>query len=887
MRVPIRHVVDNLLWTVHGTVWAVYRVTPVATRYAPARARRELLGRLTTMVRQLDGAPRWYGLCAQVDHGEVIGRMVDGVDLDAHPEWEEVADAALGLLVDQEMHRRTHWLAVPLQAPSGRAEVQAAARAGWSEVAHLLGLPPVMVDAAEVAAYRTRAAQVAAQLSGGPQLRPARPAEIVWMCQHAVHRGLEEPLLLQAQSATTGAGRLVNGVLRSPSYQGLGQVRLTEGGHDASPQRASGRQSGAWWRRAEGTSPVRRQWLEVESAQGTSYQAQLVIGEQPSAVEWSSADVLAQLEVMPFGVDYVVDLQVVPAEKARRQVRQKKRELVDQSEQYGAETTGLPDSIFGAAGDLGEQSVRLERTSSEVEVQSVTALTVWGDTPALCDERARALEGALSGMNYTVIRPIGGQVQLFALSLPGAAASPKLREFRQHELSEDWAMRGAGSSLELGDAVGALVGVSLDCGTVRPVLLDLAGAPGRNVSASMGIVGELGSGKSVCEKLLCSAVVDRGGQAIVIDRTPLREWASFATAATNGRAQIVDAATATVSIDPLRLFPPADGVRWAMSYLTLQLGIGPMTPAGAVLSHVVHKVAASTRPSMRAVLEGLDQLAAEPEQPKRAQEAANLADMLRIVADDRFGAMVFDPTLPPLRWQDLDGDMVVITTAGLTLPSREALAKPELLAQQPLEALIGRAVLYLVAAVARTVAFSDASRFCLIALDECYWLTSSTEGSALVHEVVHDGRKHAAGALLGSHDEEELGDATTRGLLGYKAVMRHSDRSLARRSAAFLGLDPGNEEVVSDITMLSPAREEADDEDHKGECLLRDSQGRIGRIRVLIPEVERISVRIRTTPSSAQAHDQRPAEPPDAPPPGVGNRRLRRPAAKASVGGTR
>ena len=136
---------------------------------------------------------------------------------------------------------------------------------------------------------------------------------------------------------------------------------------------------------------------------------------------------LAQLEVMPFPVDYVVDLQVVSAEKAKLLVRRKKRELVDQSDQYGAETSGLPGSIYGAAGDLGEESARLERTSSEVEIQSVTALTVWASDPGVCEERARTLAGALGGMDYQVIRPQGGQQQLFALGLPGAAASPKLR----------------------------------------------------------------------------------------------------------------------------------------------------------------------------------------------------------------------------------------------------------------------------------------------------------------------------------------------------------------------------------------------------------------------------------------------------------------------------
>ncbi len=76
--------------------------------------------------------------------------------------------------------------------------------------------------------------------------------------------------------------------------------------------------------------------------------------------------------------------------------------------------------------------------------------------------------------------------------------------------------------------------------------------------------------------------------------------------------------------------------------------------------------------------------------------------------------------------------MIVITTAGLRLPPKAAFDQPEVLRQQPLEALIGRAVLYLIAAIARQTAFEDPSRFTAVVLDELYWLTSSAEGTALV-----------------------------------------------------------------------------------------------------------------------------------------------------------
>jgi hypothetical protein len=46
------------------------------------------------------------------------------------------------------------------------------------------------------------------------------------MVQHAVHRGLEEPLLTDAEHSPLYGSRVRDGQLRSPSYADLGQIRL-------------------------------------------------------------------------------------------------------------------------------------------------------------------------------------------------------------------------------------------------------------------------------------------------------------------------------------------------------------------------------------------------------------------------------------------------------------------------------------------------------------------------------------------------------------------------------------------------------------------------------------------------------------------------------------
>ncbi|MEU8893693.1 ATP-binding protein [Streptomyces sp. NPDC048442] len=865
MRVPIRHIAGHLLWSVQGTTWALWRISSEGGRYQSGQVREETLAKVTSLVRSLTGAPRFFGLCAQTDPGEVAFQMIDGVAMppgpggQQHP-WAQTTEAALDLLDGQEMHRRTLWLAVPLDASSRGHEAGAALASLWAEVSAELGLQAAPVRRSEVTARQRQADRIAAAIGSALELRPATPAEIVWIVQHALHRGQSEPLLAEAATCGLYGGRVRGGVLRSPSYADLGQVRLAEGGqeggssaaHDDPEDDVPGRRglAGLFARRPAGTgSPLARRWLAVETEDGTGYQAHLVLSQLPPAVTADSADLLAQLETLPFPVDFTVDMEILSAAQARKKIQQKKKDLVEQADQYGAQVTGMPTSVPDAVGDLSEMDARMSRTSVEVEVQSVTVLTVWGATPAQCDTRARALTAVLSQADYRAVRPTGRQETLFTLGLPGTARPATLREFVQLHLSEDWALMGALTGGESGDPTGILVGFDQDCGTTRPVLIDPADAPAQHASASLGVVGDLGSGKSVLLKLLKSGVVDRGGRAIVIDRTPVREWAAYAQGAAEGRHQIVDAAAAAVSIDPLRIFGGATGAHYALSYLTLQLGIGAMSTSGSVLHRAVEEAAASAQPSMAGVLAALEAMAtAESGGSARRDAAATLADLLQIVARNSLAGMVFDPTLPPLTLTDTAGsDLVVVTTAGLTLPPREAFAQPEVLRQQPLEALIGRAVLYLIAAIARQAAFADTSQFCAVVTDECYWLTGSAEGSALVREILHDGRKHAAGIFMAGHDERELGE--DRGLLAYRALARTTNRERAARGLKFVGQDPANEALLRTVTTdLSPVGQRG----REGEMLLCAPRQNTCRIKVVIPAVARIRERISTTPGTAR-----------------------------------
>jgi|GEM_PF-4749448 len=97
-------------------------------------------------------------------------------------------------------------------------------------------------------------------------------------------------------------------------------------------------------------------------------------------------------------------------------------------------------------------------------------------------------------------RYLDGEIRqglLWASMLPGAPPQPQLREWEQVSTSRDFSALVPLASAELGDRHGSLLGLNISHGAqVAPsgvVLHDLAGASGRDVSGSLGVVGELGA----------------------------------------------------------------------------------------------------------------------------------------------------------------------------------------------------------------------------------------------------------------------------------------------------------------------------------------------------------------------------------------------------------
>ncbi|TBO59456.1 ATP/GTP-binding protein [Streptomyces kasugaensis] len=841
MRIPVRHIAGNVIWTRHGTCWALWRVEGSGHAQSSPTVKERRLRALESLVKQLRGEAMLLSLCPQVDPAEVVRRMTDGVDLSVCERYAQLATRVWDQLEGMELTSRADWLAVPLPAGSKKQAAAMAIDAARAEMARQLGLLPAPVSAREEVRRLRQAQELAAAWPSTVALRPATEAEILWIYGHSARRGVLEPLLPEPEQRA-GRGR---------GAAALGQVVLAEG---ALPAAEDGDDADAHRGR------FGRRWLQVSTEWGESYQTVLALSEMPERFVFPGSEYLAALDEFAFPVDWAMRIKVTPGDVAEAKARRQARELAGQAGEYEGETAGVPSRVLDAADGMDEYRTAITSSKTEVEVQAMGALCVWGATPAEAEARAADLQTHFAGNDYTFTRPLGEQENLWYGMLPGTRTPKVMASYAQVLLARDFAMAGAFAGSALGDAKGPLYGLQLSGGGTRPVLTDWSLGPQKSASASAAYVGELGGGKSVAMKAAVYAILAAGrkagrpgsrGRAVIVDRTPQQEWVRFAKACPGTTQVITIDDQAQVSLDPLRMIRDAgQAQRRTESFLTLLLGIGPMSDQGIVLSEAIEATLAGRAPSMAALVSEL--------QARGKRDAASnaVARKLAAVARKDLARTIFDPALPVV--DTSTADALVFATANLALPKEHELAADRLSTLE-FEKVFGRAALYLIAALCREICFANAREFCVAVWDECWWLTSSPEGMALLLELVRDGRKHNAGCLVGSHDGEDIGPEASatgqviRGLFPRKLLFRQTDVALARRGLAFLDLDPADEELVELVTTGLSPMDVADEvrAQRAGECLHRDLYGRLGGMQVVIPADPEAAAAIHSDPALA------------------------------------
>lgn len=804
---PVRGIVGHLVWGTDGAVWACFEADPFPYPHRSVRDAQAVHARTTAALLALPA----HSLILSIAHrlsGKELEDRIGGDGLDRLPGWAGVARRTAERLVANSVHERRWFLAVQLPDSRGGRRMLDRLRAASAEVAATFGASPTVPGPSRVAELTAQAGLIEEQLSQHLDLRALDAGEVRWLYERAVLRGLADPPLPQPGA---GGGR--------PSVIRLDRDAIYfEGGRRSDPGR-----------------PPHWRYLTVEHPDhGTAHQAFSCLAEIPAAwtFPYGSGEWLWHLDdQLPFPLDWAVRIETVDNQTARRRALRAKRNLVGQLTEPGGDPAGPATTLSAATDAVDEHRARLESNPALPALRATTIVVVAHRDLGEVEHRVGVLEAAFRAAEFNFYRPTGAQLACFASMLPAAPALPVTREYAQDLLSDGLAsaMPFAGSGV--GDPGGMLLGTSLDGLSPRPVFLDPEHGP-RDLdrSGSLAAVGELGAGKSFLAKTLAHHTVAMGGQVVAIDRTERGEYVRLAEVAA-GSSQVVEiSADAQVCLDPFQVFHTDElRLRYGVGFITLLTATPPGSTAGAhcyrAAQGTLERAAESGSPARLVDVIGDLEAAGGP--------GAEVANKLQALAGISYGRLVLGNSGPPV---DLEADYVCFHVPGLRLPRRQA-GRDEQLPEE----LLGQAILYLVAAFSRQVLFRNRNRFAALLLDEAHALTASAQGHALVMDLIRDGRKHFAavwafsqlpGDLTGESDGDDI-DA----LLGYRVVFRQSAQS-AGAALRFLGSD-SRDDSLDTVTSLGT-----------GECLMRDPKGRLGLVRIAVPDDPAVAAAFSTTPGA-------------------------------------
>ena len=353
--------------------------------------------------------------------------------------------------------------------------------------------------------------------------------------------------------------------------------------------------------------------------------------------------------------------------------------------------------------------------------------------------------------------------------------------------------------------------MSLD-GVGAPVHWHPGYGPATNRSGSIAIVGKTGSGKTYLLKSLTYFTLGLGGRVLAVDRTAMGEYGQLAPLMPGTHQVVRLGDRSDVCLDPMRVFGGEERIRYAVGFLSLLSGTSPTQPQGAALAEAVRRVAEHPSARLGDVVEELLAEGADDD------DALAVGKKLRIFTRGGLGDVAFGDG-PGVR---LDADYLVFHLPGLDLPDEETLRNEHLARQLLPEQVFSMALLYLVAAVARHVAFADRRRFSAILMDEAWVLTASPQGRQLLLETVREGRRHNAGLWMASQDPRDILDDRLADLMGSRFVFRLAPGA-AQAGLRLVGMDA----TESAIQLLEEANRA------EGQCLYRDIDGDVGLVQIL------------------------------------------------------
>ena len=247
---------------------------------------------------------------------------------------------------------------------------------------------------------------------------------------------------------------------------------------------------------------------------GVNYQAPILLADVPAAgMVFPMSEFLGRVDDAGIPVDVAIRATIRSRHEALRRNKRAMRQLNDQLGQVdgiGPDQGSNQVRLYDAADLLTDYNAELVRDTKEVEVEPVVMISAAGMTFEEADANADDFIGYEGHDEFTFARPIGAEEAAFWAMQPGGKLDSQLRDYRLITESAAFATSAALTSCEVGCDSGWLFAINKTSTLWSPVFMDLFGDARKDVSPSLVIVGELGSGKSFTAKVTCGSAVDGG-----------------------------------------------------------------------------------------------------------------------------------------------------------------------------------------------------------------------------------------------------------------------------------------------------------------------------------------------------------------------------------------
>ena len=555
-----------------------------------------------------------------------------------------------------------------------------------------------------------------------------------------------------------------------------------------------------------------QRYLRLEHEDKESYVSYFTVNAIVGELDFPSSEIFYfQQQQFTFPVDTSMNVEIVGNKKALTTVRNKKKELKDldnHAYSAGSETTSnvvdALDSVDELEADLDQSKESMYKLSYVIRVSAPDL----DELKRRCDE----VKDFYDDLNVKLVRPAGDMLGLHSEFLP--ASKRYMNDYIQYVTSDFLAGLGFGATQMLGENEGIYVGYSLDTGRnvyLKPALAS-QGVKGSVTNAlASAFVGSLGGGKSFANNLIVYYAVLYGAQAVIVDPKAERGRWKETLPEISHEINIVTLTSDEKNkglLDPYVIMKnPKDSESLAIDILTFLTGISSRD--GERFPILRKAIRAVTNSEVRGLMKVIEELRVE-----NTPLSTSIADHIESFTDYDFAHLLFSNGYVE-QSISLEKQLNIIQVADLVLPDKETSFE-----EYTTMELLSVAMLIVISTFALDFIHTDRSIFKIVDLDEAWSFLQVAQGKTLSMKLVRAGRAMNAGVYFVTQNTDDLLDEKLKNNLGLKFAFRSTDLNEIKKTLAFFGVDPEDENNQKRLRDLE-----------NGQCLISDLYGRVGVIQ--------------------------------------------------------